>query len=60
MMDFTPRIISALKKDTRDRSLEDFNALFEYFVQASFFVTRWNCIFIVNGNYHYLLCIFKV
>lgn len=34
-MEVTVRVIAALKKDARERTIEDFNATFEYFVQVS-------------------------
>ena len=33
-MEVSSRVIAALKKDGRERNIEDFNAIFEYFVQV--------------------------
>ena len=33
-MEVSTRVIAALRKDSRERNIEDFNAIFEFFVQV--------------------------
>ena len=34
-MEASTRVIAALRKDSRERNIEDFNAIFEFFVQVT-------------------------
>ncbi|KAL5249349.1 hypothetical protein ACHWQZ_G018268 [Mnemiopsis leidyi] len=41
-MEVSTRVITALRKDSRERNIEDFNAIFEYFVQLPHFAAWTN------------------